>query len=963
MKKIISLIGLLCLVMVFSQVTTAQGLKGFKLPNGLTVYIWEDNTQPDIFGMVGVKVGAVNDPEDLTGLAHYLEHMMFKGTENIGTLDWNKEKPLYEQIISKYDEMAAEADPVKKDALNLEINKLTIEVAKYSALNEFSGLTENMGGKMLNAMTGFDETMYFSTFPPSQLYKWLELNSERFIRPVFRAFQPELETVYEEFNRSQDEQGRLQQDFMLQHIFPGHPYSRSVLGLQEHLKNPRLGGLVKFYNDWYVPENMVLILVGNVKLKEAMGFINDRFGRLEARKSPERKVYPETKIQGRMEYSAKLSDYPTLQLAYKGVPVGHADELLLEVCTSLLSNRNRTGLLDKLSLDGDVLAAQVGLINFREQGRILISAVPYYDVNQRRFDSQKSLEKMLLKEIEKLQKGEIEEWRFNSVKNALIRDFDLSFESSYSKAQAILQAFISGENIENVLNRKEQMAVVTLEQVKDAAKKYFGKDYIVLDMQPGKAKKAEKLKKPKFEPISPQKNAVSEYAKKFRTLPTRKLDPVYADFNEVKIKPVNERSKLFYTQNTENSIFTLTLKYGIGTQEMPKLEYATGLMNSAGIMGAFEPQPLKQQFSELGAVCNFHVSDDYLTVTMSGYEDNLEASCNLLTRQILMPKLDEKQLNNEIGGAYQLRQIEKKNTSILANALYEYLLYQDNSQYLNRMTLDDIILLSISNLTGEFNRATDYEAEIHYVGSLPFDKVYDILSKNLPLKANEKPTSSPVVRDRVSYKENTVYFVADNDAVQSKIFFYVEGNPYKPEDDVYYDAFNKYFGSGFGGLVIQEIREYRSMAYTADGSENTPPVKGKNAYFEGYIGTQADKTTEAIDIFMELLTNMPQYPERIANIKDYLREGTQTAKPGFRSKSQVYEAWKRLGFTQDPAVTQLPQIENLTFDEVLKFYQKNVQGRPIAIGIVGDPKRVDLEELEKYGKVIKLNKSKIFSDK
>lgn len=964
MKRIVNLLTLLCLLLGSSQFQmNAQGLKGFKLPNGLTVYVWEDDSKPDIFGMVGVKVGAINDPENLTGLAHYLEHMMFKGTEKISALNWEKEKPIYEQIVAKYDEMANENDPVKKEAINLEINKLTIDAAQYSALNEFSALTENMGGKMLNAMTGFDQTMYFSSFPPSQLYKWLELNSERFIHPVFRAFQPELETVYEEFNRSQDGQGSLQQDFMLKHVFPDHPYSRSVLGLQEHLKNPRLGGLIKFYNDWYVPENMVLILVGNVKLKEAIGFINDRFGRLEARKSPERKVYPEAEIKGRVEHSAKIGDYPTLQMAYKGVPLGHPDELALEVCANLLSNRNRTGLLDKLSLGGDVLGADAGLMSFCEQGRIMVAGVPYYDVSQRRFDSQKSLEKLLLKEIEKLQKGEIEEWRLNTVKHSLIRNFDLSFESSYTKAEMILQAFVSNESMENLLNYKERVDAISLEQVKEVAKKYFGKDYIVLDYQPGKGKKAEKLKKPAFAPINPPKNVISDYVKNFRTLPVRKIEPVYADFNEVKIKPVNERSKLFYTHNKENSIFTLTLKYGIGSREMPKLEYATRLMNNAGIMGAFEPQELKQQFSELGAVCNFYVQKDYLIVTMSGYEDNLEASCNLLTRQILMPKLDEKQLNSMIGAAFQSRQIEDKNPNMLADALENYLFYQDKSEYIERLPIDDIISLNISNLTGEFNRATDYEAEIHYVGALPFDKVYDILSKNLPLKANEKASQSPVVPDKAAYKENTIYFVSDNDAIQSKIYFYIEGNEYKSEDDVYYDAFNKYFGSGFGGLVMQEIREYRSMAYTADGGEITPPLKDKKAYFTGYIGTQADKTVEAIDIFMKLLTDMPEYKDRITNIKDYLKEGLQTAKPDFRSKSQVYEAWKRLGFVEDPAVTQLPQIEKLTFDDILRFYQENVKKRPIAIGIIGDPKRVELKALEKYGKVVKLNKTKIFSNK
>ena len=960
MKRVYFLVLILIAVCGMSTIS-AQGLKGFKLKNGLSVYVWEDDTKPDVLGMVGVKVGAVNDPEELTGLAHYLEHMMFKGTQTISSLDWEKEKPLYEQIIAKYDEMAAESDPVKKESIGQEINKLTVEAAQYASPNEFAELTDNMGGQMLNAMTGYDQTFYFSSFPPSQLYKWMELNSERFINPVFRAFQPELETVYEEFNRSQDMQGSLQSDFMLKHIFPDHPYSRSVIGLQTHLKNPKLGGLVQFYNNWYVPENMVLILVGNVKLKEIIGMANDRFGRLENRKSPERKVYPEPTITGRTEYTAKMSDYPTLQMAFKGVPTGHEEELPLDICMNLLSNRNRTGLLDKLSLSGDVLGASASQINFREQGRILISGVPYYDINQRRFESMKSLEKMLLKEIEKIQKGQIDEGQFNAVKVTLMRDYDLSFESSYAKANEILSAFVCNVDVNNILTYKERLKAVTIDQVKAIAKKYFGKDYIVLDFETGKAPKAEKLAKPKYEPINPPRNLMSQYVQNFRKLPVRQLPQVNADFADVQIKPVNERSKLFYTQNKENSVFTLTLKYGVGVHEMPKLQYAVDLMNNAGVMGAYEPQELKRQLNALGAVCNFNVNDNYLYITMSGYEENLEAACNLLTRQILMPKLDEKQLNNMIGSAYQMRAIEERNTDILEEALRQYLMYQDKSEYISRLPIGDILALTISSLTGEFNRATDYEAEIHYVGSLPFENVYEVLNKNLPLKAQEKPTRSPVVEDRVSYSENTIYVVSDNDAVQSKIIFYIEGNPYKTEEDVYYDAFNKYFGNGFGGLVMQEVREYRSMAYTAGASEVTPPLKDKKAYFSGYIGTQADKTVDAIDLFMGLLDEMPQHPGRIDNIKDYLREGLQTAKPDFRSKSQMFEAWKRLGFTQDPAITQLPQINSLTFEDILKFYQQHVKGRPVAIGILGDPKRIDINALSKYGKVIRLNKHKLFS--
>ena len=144
---------------------------------------------------------------------------MFKGTDKISTLDWAAEEPIYQKIITKYDEMADETDPVKKEAIGKEINELTIEAAKVSVSTEFSNLMESMGAKGLNAGTSYDFTYYHNSFPAYQINKWLEISSQRFINPVFRTFQSELETVYEEYNRAQDNQGRVQQQFLLDKAF------------------------------------------------------------------------------------------------------------------------------------------------------------------------------------------------------------------------------------------------------------------------------------------------------------------------------------------------------------------------------------------------------------------------------------------------------------------------------------------------------------------------------------------------------------------------------------------------------------------------------------------------------------------------------------------------------------------------------------------------------------------------
>jgi predicted Zn-dependent peptidase len=943
--------------------TSAQELKAFKLPNGLSVFVWEDATAPNVYGIVAVNVGSKEDPEKYTGLAHYLEHMMFKGTHKIGALEWDKEKPVYEQIISEYDKYAQTVDPVQRETISKEINKLTIEAAKYNLPNDFSNLTQGMGGEHMGAETHYDYTAYHSSFPSGEIYKWLELNSERFINPVFRGFQSELETVYEEYNRLQDIQNRREMEFILSTIFAGHPYARSIIGLPDHLKNPQLSRLTEFYHNWYVPENMALILAGNIKTSEILSIIKDKFGRLENRPVPERKSYPENPVKGRKEISAKLSRYPQVVLAFSGIPSGSEDDIALEICASILSNSSRTGLIDKLTLDGDLLGGGVGAVSFKERGQILVSAVPYYDMNQRRFESLKATEKTLLKEIRKLQEGNFEEWLIQSIKNEMIRKFDIQMESHYNKAEKLAEIFISGKKLEELFNYKDIVESVSIEKIKETAKKYFGSDYYALFLHEGKPAKEKELEKPEYEPVLPVRGAESEYSKKFRLLPVKYANDSHINMDDVEIRQINDRSKLFYTHNPENDIFTLTLKFGIGTEKMPKLEMAAELMNNAGIMGLMKAQEVKQEFSNLGSSCQYSVDDSYLYVTMNGFELNLEASCNLLTRQVLLPQLDEKQMNSLKGVNIQQRIIEKSSNEILNDALREYLLYKDKSTYIDRFTLDEINEMTVGNLTGEFQRATDYEAEIHYVGSLPIEQVYDILSKNLPLKQNEKASSSPEIKDRVKYTENTVLFLPNSEAKQSTILFYIESNDYKSEQDTYIDAFNEYFGGGFSGLVLQEIREYRSMAYSAGGYYNRPKVENKKACFVGQLGTQADKTTDAVEVYVDLLNNMPQYPDRISNLKNYLKGSASVEKPHFRIASQVYQGWKMRGYAKAPAETNKDFIANLTFDDIMKFYSENIKGRPIVIAVAGNPKMIDTKALEKYGKLIKLSTSKIFSDK
>ena len=957
MKKLVCTLLLACICLSLP----AQGLKTFKLRNGLTVYIWEDPEKTDVFGDVVVRAGSINEPADYTGLAHYLEHVLFKGTTKIGALDWEAEKPVYEQIVAKYDERAAEQDPAKRAAIDKEINRLTVEQGKLSLSQEYASLIEGIGGTGLNAATTYDYTFYHNTFPAFQINNWLELASERFLNPVFRLFQSELETVYEEYNMGQDNPSSLTSEFLLAKAFEGHPYSRSVIGLPEHLKNPQLSVLDNFYHTWYVPDNMALILAGNVDTRKVMNKINATFGRIPRNPLPERAVWPNLEIKGRKAYTTKFSQYPQVCLIFPGVVAADPDNYALELCLALLSNNSDTGLLDKQVIDDEMMGAYAEAVSFREQGRILVAGIPSYDNAQRRFTSSKAVEKKLLNAIKEVTDGKIDAQQLEAIKVNLCRDHSLSMESNSSKAQAIMDVFVNEKDLSDVLEYTDKLMAVTVDDVKAVAKKYLGPDYIVIFNEQGKPEKASKIKKPELESIEPPVGVSSAYAQQFRSLPVQEVEAKFVDWNSVQQRKLNTYSTVYYTENKENDVYTLTLRFGVGTHVFPRLQYAASLMSNAGIMGGTTAQQVKEQLSALHATLNMRADDSYLYLTLRGYENTLQDACMVLTRQMLMPSLDQNQLNSTISGEFSTRMVRGDNVNYLADALSEYIAYGSHSPYVEEMTDEEVYGLEIAPLTGDINRATHYASDVFYSGTLPFDTVYQILSTSLPLTENEMPSASPYLRPMSEYKENTVYFLPNSDAQQSQIYFYIPMGEWDKDLEVKRMAFSQYISGGFSGLIMNEIREKNAMAYTAYGQPTTEAMPGSKVWFTGYVGTQNDKALSAIDLYMKLLTDMPEHPDRIDNIKRYLRQVLQTSKPSSRNVGQYIDTWKKRGYTEDPARAQVEQVEALTFQDIVDYYNQYVKGKPIVIGILGNPKEITQQELAKFGKVVRLSNRDLFN--
>ena len=961
MKKILLSALLLVGSIAMCSALTREGLTEYKLDNGLTVMLWEDHDAPDVTGYVVVRAGAVDEPAEYTGLAHYLEHMLFKGTQQIGALDWQAEKPIYDSIIALYDQYSEATDPKIREQLATQINECSMRQAKISSLEDFFVLLDLIGAEGVNAYTSYDLTAYHNSFPSAEMYRWLTIFSDRLINPVFRTFQAELENVFEEYNMYANDPSSQAQKQLMKDMFKGCPYERDVIGLPEHLKNPRLSKLIEFYNTWYVPNNMALIIVGDFDTQKTKPMIAETFGRLQPKALPERPSYPEVSFAGNPTKHYNLGYTPTLCLIYDGVKEGDPDQDVLDFVCALLTN-GRVGLLDKVETKGDVTSVSAAAWSLRITGRIIVAAVPYYDANQQMFESDAQTKSIIMREVDKIKKGEISDELIASVKSLYDQSEKWQEESPSYKMSALVDAFTYGKPIDDIFTANEKIQKLTKEEIVRVAKKYFDAPYMTISFDEAtKTWKANPLPKPNIKPVEPS-HEETPYAKAFKQLPHEQIARTFNNFNDVQVSTIAENVTLHYTPNTKNDIFSLTLRYGVGEHEMPLLPFATALMENAGIMGAtnLEGKDFDQQINDLHAYVGYACDDSYFYITINGEEANYEKIMNLVTRQLLMPYLDQKQLDNIKGSVFFSRYSRQKRTAVQKSALLQYALYGKKSSYLDEVPFADIWGLGLPKVQSLVAQAREYALDVFYCGTMSQEK----LVANLPLTEGMKPSTSPFIQERQTYDKPTVLFLPNSNVQQADIYFYINGRPYDIASDVASDAFNQYMSGGFTGLIMYEIREKRSMAYTAYGVDRTASLPGKDCFFYGYIGTQSDKVVDAISAYMDIINDMPIDSTNMEALRAALRQAGQTAKPSMRGKAQTFEYWKRLGYLDDPARINAAAIDALTIEDIQAFYEQNIKGKPMTIVLMGDPKKIDLKAIQtKMGcKVTKVSPAKLFND-
>ena len=956
-KKFKLISPLILLGVLFSEKFDPLSVQTYKLDNGLTVYLNEDHNTTSVFGAVVVRGGGKRDPKDATGIAHYLEHLLFKGTDKMGTTNYDLEKVYLDSIQIKYDELAQTEDDSIRLALQSEINKLSIKAADFAIPNEFDRLMEEMGGTWINAFTSNDVVCYLNKFPGNQIERWLEVYSHRFVNPVFRLFQSELETVYEEKNRAMDNMFRELFTTYLSSFFKEHPYGQqTVLGSVDHLKNPSLTKMQEYYDTFYVANNMALILSGDIYPDDIKSIIEQKFGTWKSGDLPDPIKIKEKPFNGRELVEKKMTPLKVGMMGYRTVAAGHEDEMILSLCQQLLTNESKTGLIDQLVVDRKIMEAGAFNMDFVDMG-----AANFFFMPKLFFQSLNKAEKLVIGQVDKLKTGEFDDSFFDAVKLTMIRQHEQNMENMEGRLFSLVDLYTKNQTWEDMINWPNELDKITKADVIEISNKYFGDDYLVLHSKKGSPEK-QKLEKPSFKAAIPTNTEKrSEFAQYIDGVSESPLNLQYIEFNDdVSSIDIMDNVHLFHSYNPINTIFNFSMQYGFGNLEDPKLEGAAEILNLLGTT-EYTFNEFKSELQKIGTTISFSSDRNYFTINVKGFDKNLDKSLIFLDGFMKNVKGDDSKIKNLVQTAKAARKTEISEPNTVGRALRDYAMWGDNSYYLRRLTAKDIKNLKSKDFLSSFKNALDYEVDIFYSGKVDLETVSSLIQKNITFSEHIKDAKSPKDMNLDKISENTIYLLNDEKAVQSQINFVINGSVLNDEDYTASQAYNKYFGRGMGSLVFQEIREFRSLAYSCGAGYISPFYSDNKGYFNGYIGCQADKTIEAITVFEDITYNMPKKPERMKQITSGLIKGINSNRPSFRRFPSMLSNWLKKGYKEDPRKKRVGYYESMTFKDVINFQKNNISGRSMLITLLTDVERVDMEELKKFGKIVEVNREDILN--
>ena len=929
----------------------------YTLSNGLKVYLTVNKDAPRIQTLIPVLAGAKFDPADNTGLAHYFEHLMFKGTTNFGTTDFEAEKVYLDEIERLFEIFRVTTNETERRAIYRVIDSLSFEASKIAIAGEYDRLMAAIGASGTNAFASMDITCYMENIPSNQIENWAKIQADRFQNAVIRGFHTELETVYEEYNMYMTDDNDKIIEAMMNGLFPFHPYgTQTILGSAEHLKNPSITAVRNFFNTFYVANNMAVIMSGDFNPKKVIRILDRHFGNLRVNND-----IPDVKTSGEdvwltepVKREVLGNDPASVWLAWRVPGAKDQESEFLQVMSSVFSN-GRVGLLDlNVNQKQLTLGAGGGYYSMTDHGIFYITTRP------KQGQTLEQAKAILLEQVELLKKGEFEDWMLEAIINNYRLSQTQQLENNSSRAFMMLNAFMTGADWHHFVGRLDRQSKITKQDVVDLANRYFGNNYVAVFKREGKDPNEQKIDKPEITPLETNRDAESAFLIAIRNNVPEPIRPVFLDFSrDMSVFKAKKDIPVLYKQNTENERFELYYIFEMGTNNDKALGLAFQYLNFLGT-SKYSPEEIKSEFYKLA--CSFFVnsSHDRVHVGITGLSQNMERAKQLLHELLADPQVNEEAFRNLILDTEQRRINAKMEFWAIDNMLYQYAMWGKHSPSTNVLSSAELKALTPQELVERVKNLLNYEHRIFYYGPLERKPLLALIDKHHNVPEEFLPVLPSAKFEQQITRENNVLFVHHDVKQISLTMVSQRGEKFNEKLIPIARMYNTYFGGNMSSIVFQEMREVRGLAYSAWAGYNQPSRLDRTTTYMSFINTSTDKMDDAVQAFLEIINDMPESENMFDISKESILTNLRTQRTMRASVLWRYLSAQDLGLNYDVNKVVFDQVQNMTLADVVKFQQEHVRGRKFTYAIVGDEKDIDFKTMASYGKIQKLTLENIF---
>ena len=929
----------------------------YTLDNGLKVYMSVNKEKPRLQANIAVKTGSRNDPAETTGLAHYLEHLMFKGTTHFGTTDAAKEKPYLDEITRRYESYRLLTDPILRKQAYHEIDSVSQLAAKYNIPNEYDKLMASIGSEGSNAYTSNDVTCYVENIPNNEIENWAKIQSDRFQNMVIRGFHTELEAVYEEKNITMASDGDKEWAALWKLLTPTHPYgTQTTIGEQEHLKNPSIVNIQNYFHQYYVPNNVAIVLAGDFDPDQTIKVIDKYFGGWKKADKVSRPEFaPQTAITAVRDTSVVGQDAENMMLAwrFKGANQGESD--MLELIGDILNN-GKAGLMD-IDLAQKMKVQEVGVEvePMHDYTAFIIEGIP----NQgQKLEDVRSL---VLEEMAKLRRGDFSE----DLISAIIANNKLSYykalDSNDYRASAMGDAFINDQDWELVANKLERQSKITKKEIVEFANQHLLDDnFVCVYKRMGEDKTLKKMEKPAITPIPANREYESAFLKEVRNSEVKPIEPKFLDFKkDLTVGKTTKNIPLIYKQNTQDGLFNLVFRYEFGDEDDRRYGYAADYLNYIGTK-KMDVSDINKAFYDLA--CNHSVSTTYntLQISLNGLNENLPKALKLMEDVLKNAQADKESWAQYVEQVEKGREDAKTDQKTNFNYLWNYCKYGKYNPARNDISTEELKKVNPQEYINLLAGLNNLQHTILYYGPYSEAQLNTLLAKEhktaktlgvVPQGKKYELTETPQTEIIIApYEAKNIYLRQ----------YHNEGKQWKPENAPVEALFNEYFGGGMNTVVFQELRETRGLAYNAAALYAMPALKNQPEFFYTHIISQNDKMMDCINVFKEIVDTMPQNQAAFDLAKHSLIKRLQSARTTKFGVISSYLFYKNQGIDFDLNKLIYEKLPSLTLQDIVKFEQENMVNKPYRMMILGNEKNLDMKSLEKIAPIKRLSQEDIF---